>query len=169
MKKPKVVCLCGSTRFFKAFEKQNIKETLNGNIVLSVGCMTQSDKELGLTEKPDWPKIKKELDKLHLRKIDMADEVMILNVDGYIGESTSRELVYARLYGKPVKFLEEHNLEKERLIMVDTDNGSYVYSANGDNHLEDIRLLLSEGFDGDSVKITLYEVEKGMYDKLPMD
>lgn len=104
--KPKIVCLCGSTRFFKAYWQANLKETLAGNIVLTVGCMTQSDEELGLIYLPEWPEIKKRLDELHLRKIDLADEVLILNVDCYIGESTQKELDYARSRSKSVRYLE---------------------------------------------------------------
>lgn len=44
------------------------------------------------------------LDMLHLRKIDLADRVLVINPGGYIGESTSREIAYARANGKPVSF-----------------------------------------------------------------
>lgn len=44
------------------------------------------------------------LDALHLRKIDLADRVLIVNPGGYVGESTSREIAYARAVGKPVSF-----------------------------------------------------------------
>ena len=49
---------------------------------------------------------KERLDVLHLRKIDLADEVLILNVGGYIGKSTRKELDYALSQGKPVRYLE---------------------------------------------------------------
>jgi len=99
--RPRIVCLCGSTRFDGAFRKANLDETLAGRIVLTVGCDTHSDQTLGLAAE-----VKERLDELHLRKIDLADEVLILNVGGYIGESTGRELAYARQLGKPVRFLE---------------------------------------------------------------
>jgi hypothetical protein len=98
---PIVVCLCGSTRFSEAFREANFQETLSGNIVLSIGCDTKSDKGLGLTVAD-----KKRLDWLHLRKIDLANEVLILNVGGYIGNSTRRELNYAIAQGKNVRYLE---------------------------------------------------------------
>jgi len=100
-KAPKVVCLCGSTRFGEAFRQAMREETLAGHIVLSVGLMGHEE---GLDM--DSP-VKAMLDELHLRKIDLADEVLILNVGGYIGESTGRELAYARAQGKVVRFLEE--------------------------------------------------------------
>ncbi len=100
--KPIVVCLCGSTRFSEAFREANLKETLAGKIVLSIGCDFKSDQGLGLTVSD-----KEKLDELHLRKIDLASEVLILNVGGYIGESTRRELNYAVSQGKRIRYLEQ--------------------------------------------------------------
>jgi cell division protein FtsB len=97
----RVVCLCGSTRFMDAFRAANLRLTLEGKIVLSVGCNTKSDASMSLGED-----VKKRLDELHLRKIDLADEVLVLNVGGYIGESTRREIEYAKRLGKPISFLE---------------------------------------------------------------
>jgi hypothetical protein len=104
---PTIVCLCGSTRFSDAFRKANLDETLSGNIVLTIGCDMRSDAELfyGMPEEAK-AKIKRDLDELHLRKIDLADEVLILNVDGYIGSSTRNELEYARAHRKLIRFLE---------------------------------------------------------------
>jgi hypothetical protein len=99
--RPVIVCLCGSTRFSQAFRDANLRETLAGRIVLSIGCDFKSDDGLGLTADD-----KARLDALHLRKVALADEVLILNVGGYIGESTGRELAHARRLGKRVRFLE---------------------------------------------------------------
>ena len=106
MEKPKIVCLCGSTRFYNAFQLANYKETMKGNIVLSVGFFmhtpqTIHGQELGCTEDQ-----KIMLDELHKRKIDISDEVLILNVGGYIGESTQSELDYAVLNNKHISYLE---------------------------------------------------------------
>ena len=98
--KPTIVCLCGSTRFSEAFRKANFDETLAGKIVLTIGCDFKSDEALGLTEDD-----KARLDELHLRKIDLADEVLILNVDGYIGQSTAREIKYAEEQGTFIRYL----------------------------------------------------------------
>ena len=98
---PRIVCLCGSTRYSKAFREANLRETLAGHIVLSIGCDTKSDADLALGGVD-----KTALDLLHLFKIDMADEVLVLNVDGYIGASTRREIAYARIRGKPIRWLE---------------------------------------------------------------
>jgi hypothetical protein len=105
--KPPIVCLCGSTRFSKAFQQANLEETLAGRIVLTIGCDMRSDAELFADKSPEELEvIKSKLDELHLRKIDLANEVLILNVDGYIGASTRRELAHAITMHKPVRFLE---------------------------------------------------------------
>lgn len=105
--KPTIVCLCGSTRFFGAFREANLRETLAGRIVLSIGCDTHSDDELWLSmSAADRAALKVKLDELHKRKIDLADEVLVLNVGGYIGESTRSEVLYAHEHGKPVRWLE---------------------------------------------------------------
>jgi hypothetical protein len=106
--RPSIVVLCGSTRFHAAFQRANYEETMQGKIVLSVGFYANPavlaqvhGENVGIT-----PEEKLQLDELHKRKIDLADEVLILNVGGYIGESTRSELEYAQLLGKPVRFLE---------------------------------------------------------------
>jgi hypothetical protein len=103
---PKIVCLCGSTRFKDAFDEANYQLTMAGNIVLSVGFFMHATgnrhgEDIGAT-----PEQKIALDELHKRKIDLADEVLILNVGGYIGDSTRSELEYAVEHDKPVRFLE---------------------------------------------------------------
>ena len=105
--KPKIVCLCGSTRLVDEFNKQRQKLTLEGNIILSIEIVTsQSQKD---DPQHSNPEMKAMLDELHKRKIDLADEVFVLNVGGYIGESTRLEIAYARVHGKPVSFLEPTN------------------------------------------------------------
>lgn len=102
---PAIVCLCGSTRFKEAFVDHNARLTLEGKIVLSVGLWGHDQELRGLGRFPA-PEIKAKLDELHLRKIDIADCVLVLNVGGYIGESTKREIAYAIKTGKPVEYLE---------------------------------------------------------------
>lgn len=98
--KPKVVTLCGSTKFTEAFRAENLRLTLDGNIVLTVGCDTKSDDQLKLS-----PEQKENLDLLHFKKIEMGDEIRVLNVNGYVGDSTAREFAYARWIGKPISWL----------------------------------------------------------------
>lgn len=107
---PEIVCLCGSTRFMEAFQAANLKETLAGRIVLSVGCNTKADSDIfKFYEYEDMIGVKGKLDELHKRKIDLADEVLVLNVDGYIGDSTRSEIEYAEANGKPVRYLQPLN------------------------------------------------------------
>lgn len=104
---PKVVCLCGSTRFWREFQRAGLEETMKGHIVLSIGAASGSDDEhFGNLPQEEYDRVKTMLDELHLRKIDMADEVLILDVGGYIGESTGRELMHAFKLGKKIRFLE---------------------------------------------------------------
>lgn len=100
--KPIIICLCGSTKFYDLYKKWNYTFTLANKIVLSIGCDTKLDEGLKLEDYQ-----KKELDELHLRKIDLADEVFIINKDGYIGNSTKREIEYAKKHNKIIIYLEE--------------------------------------------------------------
>lgn len=111
---PKIVCLCGSTRFYDAFQKANYEETMKGNIVLSVGFYPHSQTQAHGEQVGCTPDQKQMLDNLHLKKIEIADEVLVLNVGGYIGESTRRELLFAIRNGKIVRFL-----EPDKSIIVD--------------------------------------------------
>lgn len=97
----RVVTLCGSTRFKKEFEEINRKLTLEGNIVLSVGLFSHSEEN-----SEQWASngIKEMLDDIHKRKIDMSDEVFIIDVGGYIGNSTMSEIEYAKSKGMPIKY-----------------------------------------------------------------
>jgi hypothetical protein len=99
---PEIVCLCGSTRFWKTFQEQSLRLTKMGIIVLSIGCATASDDEHGIT-----PEEKALCDELHKRKVELADTVFVLNVAGYIGESTRGEIDHAVANGKRVVYLEE--------------------------------------------------------------
>ena len=102
--KYKVITLCGSTKFKDEFVNAQKRLTLDGNIVISVGMFGYSgDKEVFQDN------VKEMLDDMHKRKIDMADEIFVINVGGYIGNSTRSEIEYATKTGKPVRYLEENN------------------------------------------------------------
>ena len=99
--KYKVITLCGSTRFKEAFMETQKRLTLEGNIVISVGLFGHSgDDEVWMEG------TKAMLDDMHKRKIDMADEIFVINVGGYIGSSTWSEIEYAAVTGKEVRYLE---------------------------------------------------------------
>ena len=107
--KYKVITLCGSTRFKDAFLETQKKLTLKGNIVISVGLFGHSgDNEVWEnTDEGTLTRTKAMLDDMHKRKIDMADEIFVINVGGYIGDSTRSEIEYAIQTGKPVHYLEQ--------------------------------------------------------------
>lgn len=105
--RPEIVCLCGGTRFEETFHAENRRLTLAGTIVLTVGVFGHDDAET-LTEEQ-----KVQLDELHKRKIDLADRVHVLNVDGYVGESTRSEIAYARNREDPVTWLEPEAIPDE--------------------------------------------------------
>ena len=99
-----VITLCGSTRFKDQFIEAQKRLTLEGNIVISVGLFGHSGDDEVWTEGT-----KEMLDKMHKRKIDMADAIYVINVGGYIGESTRSEIAYAIRNGKEVRYLEENH------------------------------------------------------------
>lgn len=105
MPRPRIVVLCGSTRFYDAFQKANYDFTMAGKIVLSVGFYPHTDTGHGEGVGHDSAE-KIALDELHKRKIDLADEVFVLNVGGYIGDSTRSEIKYAKKVKKPIAYLE---------------------------------------------------------------
>lgn len=97
-KKPKIVCLCGSTRFRTQYELAFLYEEHAGNICLTVPCF-KDDPCCKTKEEQD------KLDALHKHKIILADEILVINVNGYIGESTKSEIEYAKNLGKNVRYL----------------------------------------------------------------
>jgi hypothetical protein len=104
---PPVVCLCGSTRFYDQFQHATYDLTMRGEIVLSVGFYPHATAQHGHGEGVGHDSAEKTaLDELHKRKIDLADYLLVLNVGGYIGESTRSEIDYARTRGKPVRYLQ---------------------------------------------------------------
>jgi len=98
--KPKIICICGSTRFKDEFIQAQKDITMKGEIFLTVGFFGHSGDAIVWTDN-----LKQMLDELHFRKIDLCDEIFIVNVDGYIGESTRNEINYAESLSKPIKYL----------------------------------------------------------------
>ena len=109
MKKYKVITLCGSTRFKNEFMEAQKDLTLKGNIVISVGLFGHSgDNEVWeQMDEGTLTKTKEMLDDMHKRKIDMSDEIFVINVGGYIGESTKSEIEYAKKHNKKANYLEK--------------------------------------------------------------
>lgn len=119
---PKIICLCGSTKFYQQFMEANYRFTLEGAIVLSVGFYPHAVNEVHGEGVGITPPQKEALDELHKRKIDLADEVFVINVGGYIGSSTASEIRYALDFCKKISFLEpekgEDWIKNERSVGV---------------------------------------------------
>jgi hypothetical protein len=98
--RPEIVCLCGSTRFADELLEANRDLTLAGAIVVAPSVITARESE-PITEAQAAA-----LGELHLRKVDLADRVLVVNPGGYVGEAVTREIAYARSLGKPVSFTE---------------------------------------------------------------
>ncbi|WP_010275941.1 hypothetical protein [Paenibacillus senegalensis] len=97
----KVITLCGSTKFKKQFEDANAFLTLQGNIVLSLAFFEQSE---GIHITPEQAKL---FEEIHFRKIDLSDEIFVIDVGGYIGNSTRKEIEYASERKKMVSYYSE--------------------------------------------------------------
>lgn len=95
--RPEIVCISGSIRFAEEMREANRQLTFAGVIVVAPG--EAGNPIDGVTQEQ-----KAAFDELHLRKIDLADRLLVVNPGGYLGESTSREIAYARETGKPVSF-----------------------------------------------------------------
>lgn len=111
--RPRIVVLCGSTRFVDEFNRQRKQLTEDGRIVLSIEVVTTQSRD----QDPQHvdPELKYRLDELHKRKIDLADEVLVLNVDGYVGDSTKSEIEYADALAKPIRYLEPQHVAEGQL------------------------------------------------------
>jgi hypothetical protein len=118
--RPVIVCLCGSTRFWRTFQEASLRETLAGKIVLSIGaarCADADDKTFGgYVPADEYDRVKVALDELHCRKIDMADEVLVLNVEGYVGDSTRREIQHAIKTRRPIRWWEPNAVPPEFML-----------------------------------------------------
>jgi hypothetical protein len=98
--RPEIVCICGSTRFADEMRAATRDLTFAGVIVVAPGVFLRAEEaDESITKEQ-----RTALHALHLRKIDLADRVLVVNPGGYIGESTSREIAYAHATGKPVSF-----------------------------------------------------------------
>lgn len=98
---PRIVVICGSTRFMAEMNEADLRETEAGRIVVKPGCDLKAPHELW-SDPIEAKALKARLDELHRAKIRLADEVLI--VGDYIGDSTRAEIAYARDLGKPMRF-----------------------------------------------------------------
>lgn len=99
---PRVVVICGSTRFMGEMTQAAREETIAGRIVVRPECDLKASDPLWPPSRIEW--IKGELDELHRAKVRLADEVLVVAPGGYVGSSTRAEIGYALGIGKPVRY-----------------------------------------------------------------
>lgn len=97
--KYKIITLCGSMKFKNEFLEVQRKLTLEGNIVLAPEFF----------QVPEEDDLKQMLNAMHKGRIDLCDEIYVINKNGYIGNSTKDEIKYATEIGKKVNYLEVDN------------------------------------------------------------
>lgn len=104
-----IYTLCGSSRFPEAFHLANMHLSMLGHVVISLGLFGHADQPTGAkfltSDGNEATNEKKQLDLLHYRKIDLAGAIFVINVGGCIGNSTRREIEYARTNGKSVEYM----------------------------------------------------------------
>jgi hypothetical protein len=132
--RPRIVCLCGSTRLYKEFQEENFRLTMEGFIVLTVGFYPNAPRlalygehagDVGVT-----PEQKEALDELHKRKIDLADWVYVIDVDGYIGSSTRSEINYALERRMPIRYRSHRVAEFRATGFESTNQGAPLGYTN---------------------------------------
>lgn len=168
-KKYKVITLCGSTKFKKEFQEIQKKLTLEGNIVISVGLFGHSgDSEVWENSNENTvTETKKMLDEMHKRKIDMSDEIFVIDVGGYIGESTKSEISYAERHNKPVRYYSQEISSDDEFAfqkLTPTDNADLTTYEDAldfvfENKNKDIQNIAVTGIygSGKSSVINTYE------------
>ena len=148
-----IITLCGSTKFKKEFEEENKRLTLEGHIVLSVGVFGHSE-NITFTSSE-----KRLLDEIHKRKIDLSDEIFVINKDGYIGNSTNSEIKYACNHHKRVRYLDDRNKSYILISTVETMSDykhnrsishTYSYFQHYDEAIERIKYKID--FDINMIK-----------------
>ncbi|UOE95248.1 hypothetical protein [Alkalihalobacillus sp. LMS39] len=102
----KIITLCGSTKFKKQFEKANAYLTLQGNIVISLGFFEQSE---GIEITKEQATL---FENIHYEKINMSDEIFVIDVNGYIGNSTKKEIEHAKRQGKTIRYYSESEIKE---------------------------------------------------------
>lgn len=105
--KYKIICLCGNPEFKEDFMREQLRLTLQGNVVISVGVFSHTD-NISISNS-----MRILLDDIQRQRIVMSDEIFVINKHGYIEASTQKEIEYAMICGKPIKYMEEH---RERSI-----------------------------------------------------
>lgn len=95
----KIITVCGSLRFYKEMMEITEEMELQGN------CMLVPIYNPARPNKDDFTKEDAlTLDKMHKEKIKLADAILVVNVDGYIGNSTKSEIEFAKSLNKEILY-----------------------------------------------------------------
>jgi len=107
---PRIVCISGSMRFEDEMHLAAVEESISGHIVVMPHVNMKRPLPVTLHAMVTEDDIKTNLDELHFAKIRLADEVLVVTRDGYIGDSTRAEIAYAKSIRKPVRFWLEYEV-----------------------------------------------------------
>jgi hypothetical protein len=103
--KPKIVVLSGSSRFVDIMAVCAwLIERDEGKIATGLHLLPRWYPACPDDHLAEAEGVAEKMDELHLRKIDLADEVFVVNFQDYIGNSTRREIEYAQQKGKPLRW-----------------------------------------------------------------
>jgi hypothetical protein len=155
--RPPIMCLCGSSRFIEHFAIIAWELEKEGAIVLGLHYLPPSYPGVPEDHLAEHEGIAARMDELHLRKIDLADRVLVLNIGGYYGTSTRREIAYAQSQGKPVAFLEKSMRWRKKPVVIDAVQWTGDMPAVRAMVGNDVPLpTYGEGYDG-AIRITTLE------------
>jgi len=104
-----IICICGSTKFKDKIIQVQRELTLQGYIVIGMHLFSQ-DERIKLTEEQLYM-----LKEKHKFKIDMSEAIYVVNPDGYVGDSTKEEIMYAISKGKKIMSLEPLEIPKSAI------------------------------------------------------
>lgn len=114
--RPQIITLCGSSRFCGVMAVMAWEFEKMGRIALGLHLLPQEyceqkgmvpDKDGNIHHIGEQEGVEDIMDALHFKKIEMADSIYVVNVGGYIGESTAREIEYAKYLGKSIYYYED--------------------------------------------------------------
>ena len=112
MNKPKVIVLCGSSKFCQIMAVCAwVLERDEGAITIGLHLLPEwYSPDLPDSHLAEHEGVASAMDELHKRKIDLADEIFIVNYKDYIGDSTKNEIMYAQEKGVPVRWFQHDDI-----------------------------------------------------------
>ncbi len=124
---PKIVCFCGSSRFVALMACLMWESEKQGNIALGLHLLPENYPGVAKDHQAEAEGIAKKMDELHRRKIELADEIFVVNIDNYIGISTWNEIEYARKLGKPIKYAVTEPLTSKQISALPIEVQDHIF------------------------------------------